>query len=964
MNRIETNYIELYVEGEKSGSRTVTLTCVDPIEVTYEQFTNRLNGVVNVSITDNFTTEVKFNISFSDLWKYGEIYNGVITAKSGDDILKIPVVINCSDTLIYSDVPRMTIIDVLDGIHINYSSVPDVNKVWFILEDGKEIDITSLMSNQSIHLTYEMLLSRFGVIDYDYICATNGLSQIAHKLKKVVYKFEVIGDSDIYIDYREQWVEFKFLSTRNDEFMTFTYNSAFDGLQYEFDVDDDYVVTMRVKVPVNFDKERVIPIVLTQDESKYIIRFSIIQEKGVLDFKFKSPNPMYIDREEQIIDVKILSFASGEYPLPIIGILPVYMQHISTTLNEEGVYVIKLKIDKNESFKRGGKIQFTQTDFGGVIYLNYSQDGDKFIPDGDGGSEDDEGNILYGLLGFWGLDKDQYKEQDDDLTEKYSYVQRQYDSDGNEIYVELESKLIKLSGEDYAEIVDWENQYDNDYYNVTEYARGVYTKLDLSNISIIPKTKDVGQLLFYRSQLNELNSLDLPLVNTREMFFHSNIKTIGTKDTPLDLNGVEIANGMFDTSHAHTIYINNTHNIKMAFHMFYACGAGEGTKLNINGEDGVYLDLSGAENIGALFEMSGYISALDEDGEMKRDWGLHSIKELKLTKNCKYAAAAFSGCYNLIDLPLIDCSGIEDAEWFLSGCEALRNVGGFKGFKVDLDLEDCIMLTHESMLNIINNLADVRYLGGRRLTLHENHLNMLSDDELYLAVKKGWTIVVNNVIIDMVPISEENECIYIAKESTGNELYNPGNIMANDTSVIDAFLNDTPHDGYRFDGTVGVRYNYKFKVRGTNYDSLFGDCLYRVVKLDTSNAYSTGGLFSGCGDLISIPEINISNSNNMGMMFFDCSSLTTIPLLDTSLVTSLYYAFGGCALLTNLGGFKNLKVDLDLSGSPLLTHESLMNVINNLTSVTNKTLSLGETNLAKLTDEEKIIAINKGWTLS
>ena len=48
-----------------------------------------------------------------------------------------------------------------------------------------------------------------------------------------------------------------------------------------------------------------------------------------------------------------------------------------------------------------------------------------------------------------------------------------------------------------------------------------------------------------------------------------------------------------------------------------------------------------------------------------------------------------------------------------------------------------------------------------------------------------------------------------------------------------------------------------------------------------------------------------------------------------------------------------------------LTHDSLMSIINNLATVTTtQTLTLGSTNLAKLSSEEKAIATNKGWTLA
>ena len=100
-------------------------------------------------------------------------------------------------------------------------------------------------------------------------------------------------------------------------------------------------------------------------------------------------------------------------------------------------------------------------------------------------------------------------------------------------------------------------------------------------------------------------------------------------------------------------------------------------------------------------------------------------------------------------------------------------------------------------------------------------------------------------------------------------------------------------------------------------------------------------------------------------MFHNCLNLTSVPTLDTSKGTDFHNLFYNCQKLTDLGGFKGLKADLNLTSSKKLTHESLMNVINNLAEVnTNPTLSLGSENLAKLTDDEKAIAINKGWILA
>ena len=103
----------------------------------------------------------------------------------------------------------------------------------------------------------------------------------------------------------------------------------------------------------------------------------------------------------------------------------------------------------------------------------------------------------------------------------------------------------------------------------------------------------------------------------------------------------------------------------------------------------------------------------------------------------------------------------------------------------------------------------------------------------------------------------------------------------------------------------------------------------------------------------------------MGNMFEGCKSLTSVPLFDTSKVTNMGSTFRFCDSLTTLGGFTELKVDLDLSSCPLLTKESILNVFNKAANVKSspKTLTIGITNLNKLTSAEKAIATNKGWVL-
>lgn len=154
----------------------------------------------------------------------------------------------------------------------------------------------------------------------------------------------------------------------------------------------------------------------------------------------------------------------------------------------------------------------------------------------------------------------------------------------------------------------------------------------------------------------------------------------------------------------------------------------------------------------------------------------------------------------------------------------------------------------------------------------------------------------------------------------------------------------------------------------TDMKYMFQYCsnLTTIPEMDTSKVTTMDSMFRNCSSLINIPPMNTSNVTIMKYMFQNCSNLTTVPEMDTSKVTTMDGMFRNCSSLTDLGGFIGLKCILDLSESPLITHNSLMNVINKAADVTAspKNLILGSTNLAKLSDEEKAIATNKGWFLN
>lgn len=229
-----------------------------------------------------------------------------------------------------------------------------------------------------------------------------------------------------------------------------------------------------------------------------------------------------------------------------------------------------------------------------------------------------------------------------------------------------------------------------------------------------------------------------------------------------------------------------------------------------------------------------------------------------------------------------------------------------------------------------------------------------------------------------------------------------------------AFLEAGGKFGYSkvttFDGLI----NYSDTENLILFNNLFRYCksLRTAPNMDMSAATQTGNMFYYCYDLRTIPSYNMGKVEISSEMFEYCSALTEIPELDVHSVVNASYMFYNCTNLkrtsrlympnaqqvpnmfydckkleevgefslnsaTSAGGMfgncsslkflhlRDIGVDLDISASTLFERDALLEVINNLKTVTStKTLTMGATNLAKLTNEDKAIATNKGWTLA
>jgi surface protein len=135
-------------------------------------------------------------------------------------------------------------------------------------------------------------------------------------------------------------------------------------------------------------------------------------------------------------------------------------------------------------------------------------------------------------------------------------------------------------------------------------------------------------------------------------------------------------------------------------------------------------------------------------------------------------------------------------------------------------------------------------------------------------------------------------------------------------------------------------------------------------------------------ELLDISTWDTSSLINMNRPFMNCNKLQELDFSnwDISNVTSIDSIFIGCSSLKSLIGgrtienvlenniscLKNLKISIQLTPTVLdrASLRALINGLADLTGQTAQTLTIGETLIAKLTEEDIAIATAKNWTIA
>lgn len=288
------------------------------------------------------------------------------------------------------------------------------------------------------------------------------------------------------------------------------------------------------------------------------------------------------------------------------------------------------------------------------------------------------------------------------------------------------------------------------------------------------------------------------------------------------------------------------------------------------------LTISNATNTSYMFGRCSAMKEIDMS-----NWDLSNVtntsdmfSNCKLLKSIKWGEfntssnknfnSMFAYCELLQSVPEMDFSS--NTSTYSSGspfssCYNLRNVGGLKGINKSINLNNIYSLSYNSLLNIINGLADG--VSGQILTLHKDLVNQLTDDDIAIATNKGWSISPAKTMTEPIVVTDLNQIpsstsaitprTYDFSQYTG--IWGPNNPSSRYTLLpcrtsmyqFEADITNTTDASYMFGSGNNIRYIILHNTHNvTNMQYMFRSCDKLVeVRMDgdVSNVENVTGMF-------------------------------------------------------------------------------------------------------------------------
>ena len=221
-------------------------------------------------------------------------------------------------------------------------------------------------------------------------------------------------------------------------------------------------------------------------------------------------------------------------------------------------------------------------------------------------------------------------------------------------------------------------------------------------------------------------------------------------------------------------------------------------------------------------------------------------------------------------------------------------------------------------------------------------------------------VLADGIIKEAINYDDFKDCTYITFLFRGQYLttefptFNTSNVIGAGYVFADCFEEEkhigegctAPYLDLSKAMSISGMFAYEHPSGNNRYSHLKAIPLY-----DVTSVTSLTNLFKGCGNLESIPALNFSSVSEDSTAFVHSGSNGWIV---------------GCYALKEIN-ILDIHYNFQISVSTKFTREALIHIIDNLrdmTGSTAKTLTMGATNMAKLTTDDIAVATAKNWTIA
>lgn len=275
----------------------------------------------------------------------------------------------------------------------------------------------------------------------------------------------------------------------------------------------------------------------------------------------------------------------------------------------------------------------------------------------------------------------------------------------------------------------------------------------LSKVTVkgyVPKVanKTITQNGVYSAEKEGLDGYDIVKVETsgvdiNDYFLQEASNSNGynlIKKIPLvDLSNINSTSSMFASwENLEEIPSLNTSNITTFYNMFSGCH----NLIGENGTEIITLDVGKAKNIVQTFQ------------------NCYLLKKIILLNTDKATFNSLNGtfydCQKVTEISAIYCNEVTRFSSAFINCYELTNFGGlinagmaysttasenYSNYTINFNIYNS-PLTHDSLMNIINGLYDIKTKGvnPQQLILGSTNLAKLTEDEIAIATNKGWNV--------------------------------------------------------------------------------------------------------------------------------------------------------------------------------------------------------------------------------